>query len=480
MSFVNEFKRNTNMTTTINGATCYSTTGNAILDMFGRIGGMRQATSAEIIQLYKLARAENVELADNMVLYCRDIRNGGIGERRIGRILLRELVKYDADKVCRNFDTIVNAGRWDDLYVFIGTPVEKQMFSFVKTQLTQDVKNMKAGKPISVLAKWLKSSNTSSDESRKIARKFYTAWGMTERLYRKTLSALRKYLDVVEVKMSAKDFDKIDYSKVPSVAMTTYRHAFGRQDYERFNAFIQSALEGKRKIHSGVSYPYELIAPYLNYHSGLDNTLEAQWKQLPDYVKEAHNVICMSDVSGSMSGQPMAISISLGIYFAEHNRGAYKNLMLTFTDKPRLFELNPNDSVYTRVKQVSRNVGYNTNLDGAFEAIYQMAKKTHESPEALVIISDGEIDSFARRHDVNSIVEKWQLAYEAIGLKAPKLIMWNCNSYGSHYLEKAQNENIAYISGASASTFKELTTLITMNAVEAMIQILTKPAFCWK
>ncbi len=63
---------------------------------------------------------------------------------------------------------------------------------------------------------------------------------------------------------------------------------------------------------------------------------------------------------------------------------------------------------------------------------------------------------------------------------APKLIMWNVESRGSRYLGKKENPGIAYISGSSASSFKELATLISMDAVTAMTRILTKPQFQWK
>lgn len=54
---------------------------------------------------------------------------------------------------------------------------------------------------------------------------------------------------------------------------------------------------------------------------------EAQWNQLPNYVEEGTNAIVMADVSGSMTGRPMATSIGLAIYFAERNKGAYHNLL---------------------------------------------------------------------------------------------------------------------------------------------------------
>lgn len=479
-----------NYTFTENGAVAYASTGDACLNLFARIGGLRNASDNEIVRMYLDARAEDKELADNMILYARNIREGGIGERRIGRLLLKTLARKDASKVRRNLDTIVSAGRWDDLLIFIGTDLETDVLDFMSAQFRKDIVAMGKGETISLLAKWLPSVNTSSAETRRKARKVCAYFGLTERVYRKTLAKLRKYTNVVEVKMSANKFGSIDYEAVPSVAMTRYRSAFGRHDYKRFDSYINRVTRGEAKINASVTYPYELIEPYtgsVSWSSCLstreDKVLEAQWKALPDYIEGNHDVVVMADVSGSMRGRPMATSISLGIYFAERNRGAYKNLLMTFTDKPTLYSLDPSASLYERANAVLQHVGFNTNLDGALAAIYDKARVVGVAPEALVIISDGEIDCFMRQvgmDGLEDIVERWQRRYSEIGVKAPKLIMWNVASRGQRYLSKKGNLGISFVSGSSAATFKELTNLITNDAVSAMIKILSKPAFQWK
>lgn len=492
MNFADSMRNAANTTLTENGAHAYKSTGNAVLDLFGRIGGLRRASDLEIEQAYLRARDEDKELADNMILYARNIREGGLGERRVSRIMLRTLAMKDPAKVLRNLDTIVNAGRYDDLFALEGTPVESEMLEFIRAQFRQDVLDMANGKNISLLAKWLPSCNTHSKETRRLARKVYTFFGISESTYRKTLSALRKHLDVVEKKMSAREFDEINYGAVPSVAMTRYRSAFGRHDFERFDQYIKAVNEGKEKINASVSYPYELIRPYVTKFGGWscphlteDPVLEAQWKALPNYVEGNHNVIVMSDLSGSMTTdnwKPMATSISLGIYFAERNTGAYQNLLMTFSNDPQFIELNSKRSLAGKCSDIMNPnyVGYNTNLDKALAAIYTKAVRCGDAPTALVVISDGEIDLYCRNNNVGDIVTRWQEKYAKAGLVAPKLILWNVESRGQKYLGKANNPGVAFISGSSASTFKELTTLISMDAVAAMVAILTKPQFCWR
>ena len=492
MSFTDGIRRNTNLTCTENGAIVKSTTGSALLNLFARVGGLRNQPESEINRLYLDARNEDKELADNLILYTRNIRDGGIGERRIARILLKTIALKDPAKVRRNLDTIVSAGRWDDLFVFEGTSVENDALEFMKEQFRKDVLGMGKQENISLLAKWLPSANTSSKETRRLARKVYTYFGLSERTYRKTLSALRKYLDVVEKKMSAQEFSAIDYQAVPSVAMTRYRSAFGKHDYERFNAYINAVTSGDAKINASVSYPYDIAKTYVDACGWswssrtlqVDPVLEAQWKALPQYVKGEHNAIVLADVSGSMDGLPMATSVSLGIYFAERNKGAYANLVMSFTDKPTLYELDPKATLASRVKQVMSHEGYNTDLDLAFQRIYDIAEREYDAPSALIVISDGEIDTYAQRlrragSSFESIAEKWQAKYASIGLKAPKLIMWNVASRGDRFIDGKENRGVAYVSGSSAATFKELTTLISQDVMTAMKEILSRPQFSW-
>lgn len=491
--FANSFRDRADYTETENGARAHRSTGDKVLDLFARVGAMRNASEDEINAMFLAARVQDKELADKIVLYARNIRDGGLGERRVARVLIRTLAFKDPAKIRRNLDTIVGAGRFDDLFILEGTPVENEMFEFLKEQFRKDVTAMGHNGNVSLLGKWLPSINTSSKETRRLARKVVYHFGISERTYRKTLSALRTYIDIVEKRMSAKEFAEINYQAVPSVAMTRYRHAFGVHDFDRFDAYLKSVQKGEAKINASVTYPYELVRPYIgngygwHYDDTVDPVLEAQWKALPNYVEGNHNVIVMADISGSMTCdncRPMAASTSLGVYFAERNTGSYANLVMTFDSTPHMYELNPHATLRSRINEVRKHGGLSTNLDGAFKAIFDLARRAGEAPDALVVISDMEIDRYMTAgtafNGMLDIVEKWQDTYAEYGLLAPKIIFWNVESRGNRPLARCSNPGVAFCSGSSASTFKELTTLISMTAVEAMVAILNKPQFAWK
>lgn len=483
MSFADVMRNRANETLTENGAIAYnSTKGGAVLDLFAKIGGMRKRNEQDILNDWRAARNEDVELADNLVLYSRNIRDGGLGERRIGRILLSELGKLDAEKIIRNFQTIVDTGRWDDLFVFLNgqyPKIEMALYDFIEHQLRLDVNGMKNNEPISILAKWLPSINTSSEKTRNLARKFCMNLRLTDRTYRKTLSSLRSHLNIVEKLMSAGEWDKINFETVPSVAMNRYIKTYNKRCYERFSEFNASLAKGEAKVNAATLYPYDIVSKAL-YGRGLDDVDEAQWKSLPNYVKGEYDVVVMADISGSMWGTPLATSVGLATYFAQRNKGAYHNLYLTYSRDAKFIELQDSWNLSKCISYVkNQGMGYNTDLDKAFQAVYDVAVVSRELPKALVIISDGQFDWDYRADAAKSIVGKWNTRFEAEGLGHVRVISWNVNARQDNYMATT-DDDIAYCSGSGTAPFKNLTELIELNAYEAMVKILTQPAFCWK
>lgn len=482
-NFANAMRVQSNQTRTENGGIAYSTTkGGALLDLYAKIGGMRNRDASAIISDWRAARAENPTLADNLVLYARNIRDCGLGERRIGRILLKELGRIEPQKVARNLQTIVDTGRWDDLFIFTDgnyPVIEAKIWQFIAKQLKSDAANKSKNAPISILAKWMPSINTSSQETRKLARRACRYLGLTERTYRKTLSALREHLDVVERKMSAGKWNEINFESVPSVAMSRYIKTYNKRCQERFAAYKAALEKGVAKVNAATLYPYDITEKYL-YGRGLDPVDEAQWKALPNYVNGEYDVVVMADVSGSMYGKPMATSVGLATYFAQRNKGAYHNLYLTFSKNPAFIELNDGWSLKQCLQLVKNaGMGYNTDLDKALKLIYDTAVKTREVPKALVIVSDGQFDCDYRPNAAQSIIGKWNAKLVAAGLPETKVVSWNVNARQDNYIGTVY-DNLSFCSGAGVGPFNDLRELIECNAYEAMVKILSKDVYSWK
>ena len=311
-----------------------------------------------------------------------------------------------------------------------------------------------------------------------LAKKFCVANGLSERTYRKALSMLRKYLNVVEVKMSANEWEDINFEAVPSIAMKRYSTAFGKHCPNAFTQYKRELTTGEAKVNAQTLYPYDIIYQFMYGGNADKDILEAQWKALPNYFKEGRNVVCCADVSGSMMGMPMAASIGLAMYCARYNTGAYNGYYLTFTNIPRFFKLDEFASIESNIKKVMRNTGLNTNLDGALKEIFRVATMENDAPEALLIVSDSEIDYFMSGNPYwEDIVQKWVRKYREVGLECPKIIFWNCSARQNTYLARHNNPYVGFVSGVSAGTFANLSQLIDLSPYEAMVKILSQYEF---
>ena len=502
MNFANAMYRAGSEKLTENGAFAYdSTAQGALLDLFSQIGALRPRTEDEIARKFAAAFKEDKLLATKMMFYAGDIRQGGLGERRTFRICLRWMAENHSAIVVKNIHLIPYFNRFDTLFVLVGTECESLMWELIAETLTKDVKAMKASTgrkhvPASLLAKWMPSENTSSAKTRALAAKAIKALRLTPRKYRQMLSALRKHINVTERLMSAGEWGCIDYAKVPSYAMHNYGSAFAKHDHERFDAYLKSVSKGETKINASVLYPYDLVEKYLgNYYAvrdcvragdcwvsnKTDAVVEAQWKALPNYLTKPVNAVVMADVSGSMSGRPMATSIGLATYFAQHNTGAYRNMYLTFTDNPHFINIPEGASLLECVKKVaSAGVGYSTNLEKAFRTVLDLAVRNgvadRDMPKTIVVISDMEIDRYMRPGRHWDFLTKMKALYAAHGLTLPKIVMWNVNARKDTVL--SQDEQTIFISGQSASCFKALCqNLDGVTAYELMLQVLNGAAY---
>ena len=500
MNFATAMYREGTHKLTENGAFAYeSTAQGALLDLFSQIGALRPRTEDEIARKFAAAFKEDKLLATKMMFYAGDIRQGGLGERRTFRICLRWMAENHPAIVVKNIHLIPYFNRFDTLFVLVGTECESLMWELIAETLTKDVKAMKASRngkhvPASLLAKWMPSENTSSAKTRALAAKAIKALRLTPRKYRQMLSALRKHINVTERLMSAGEWGCIDYAKVPSYAMHNYGSAFAKHDHERFDAYLKSVSKGEVKINASVLYPYDLVEKYLNPHNVQtvrvgdcrvatkeDAIVEAQWKALPNYVNEGLNIVAMADVSGSMSGRPMASSIGLAIYLAQHNVGAYHNQYMTFTNNPHFINLREGCSLLEAVqKTASAGVGYSTNLMKAMNEILRVAVANgvpnNEMPKAMLVLSDNEIDRYYRPNTNWDFMDTLEAKFRAYGYECPKLILWNINARNDTFL--SNREDVVLVSGQSASTFKNLVRALNgMTAYEYMVSILNGKAY---
>lgn len=488
MSFFDELQKNIDginqMQRTENGAVGYKSTGHKLLDMNYSIPKYRNAGEAEIISDFEKAYEADPVNAVLWAFYARDVR-GGLGERRLFRILLRWLCANHENRARQVLNQVAEYGRWDDLiYATKGTPVWRDTVEIIKAQLVADHGAMGAGKPISLLGKWLPSERASSSETRATARKLAADMGLKIQFYNRMLSRLRKYSDVVEVKMSAREWSAIDYSAVPTYANLKYKNAFLRNDEERRRAYLEALNKGETKINASTAFPHDIVKKYLGatpyWLSGMANTpdpaVEAMWRALPQ-MDGLENVMVVADGSGSMYNnqkpRPIEVAVALAIYCAEHCKGEFNNKYITFSQTPRFVDLSGCSTLLGKVMTAMKNNEVaNTNIEAVFQIILDTAiekdARLDELPKTILIISDMEFDDCAETDEVvarnrychkcarpdDALFEKLRQRYRAYGYPLPRLVFWNVASRTGTIPIKENELGVTLVSGYSVSILK--------------------------
>ena len=379
------------------------------------------------------------------------------------------MAEHHPEALRPNLDLIGVFGRYDDLYELIGTPLEDDMWKAMKNQFEEDLKNLNEGKAISLLAKWIKTADASSTETRKLGILTAQKLGYPVYNFKRIVRSMRKQIGVVESLMSAGKWNEIKYPEVPSRAMMIYRRAFAKHDPDGFTEFINKADTGEVKINASTLYPYDIVEKIL-YGRENNKVLEAQWKALPDYVEQGTNALIMADVSGSMCGRPMATSIGLAIYFAERNTGAYHNLFMTFSGNPQIVSLK-GETLEQKVRNVDKtNWDMNTDLKAAFKKALDIAEKNNvpqeEMPKAIVVISDMEIDYCGNKDW--TFYDKMANKFQKAGYVIPNIIFWNVASRHDVFHTDAKRKGVQLASGQSVTVFKQVLQNLGYNPIEAM------------
>lgn len=468
-------------TFTENGATALNTSGNAILDMFATAGSLREADVERVERIFADAINEDKLLAAKALFYTRDVR-GGLGERLTFRTMVKYAAKHNPEIIEQNIRLFGEYGRYDDLYCLVGTPLEKKMWEYVKAQLELDMIAMNDGEPCSLLAKWLKTADASSKATRKLGIKTAVSLGMSVYRYKRIVRALRKYIDVVEAKMSTGKWGEIEYGAVPSRAMTTYRNAFYNHDGKRFTEFLDKVATGEEKINAGTLFPYDLIGKYGVFgHTKIkeDPVVEAQWKALPDYIGEEANALVIADTSGSMYGRPIDSAVGLAIYFAERNKGAYHNMWMSFSGDSRV-NLLKGETLAQKINSIDTfHWGSNTNLEAAFEKILDIAVRNNvpaeEMVKSLIIISDMEIDCCVSENW--AFYDEMKSRFEDAGYDIPNVVFWNVDSRHDIFHADKSRKGVQLCSGQSASTFSTLMRSVGKTPTEMMLDVLNSDRY---
>lgn len=506
--FLQGLEQGANKTYTGNGAVGYKATLDNVLDLFTQVGNMtKYFEEGTVKSLVEQSYGQNPLMTLKVLFLMRDIREGN-GVRDAVKVAMKHLVNDDAEAVKAMLPLFAEYGRWDDVLVFLDTELADATVALLKTQLEQDLQALSEGQSVSLLGKWLPSINTSNAEVRKHARTLAKGFGLSYKEYRKTLSTLRNHIDVVERKMSAKNFGEISYEKVPSKAIARYRNAFQNQDTERFESYLTALANGDVKVNASTLSPYELVKTVVRTNGGYfatnrfsitndENTLKlanAQWKQLlEEFVGESvgANLLPVCDFSESMHQNdylPLFVAIGLSMFLAEKNEGNFGNSFLSFADEPTIHTLR-GENFAEKLANVFKDgrVGYSTNVEATFQLILNTAINGNFSqedmPSTLVYFSDMNFNpTWADKsrniysvQQTDTVFEQMKEKFRQAGYEMPHIVFWNI--LGSTQPATKLTENVTLISGFSQNLMKNVVSGKGLNPYEAMLQMLSVPRY---
>lgn len=458
--FVEAVKEVQMETRTANGMKTFDSSKSALVDLFFSIGSSRgKDLSKEFIRAMK----QDETLALRMLLWCRDVR-GGAGEREVVRNILLSLEKNYPQTLLRILPHLPEFGRWDDMLIFKTKEVKAAAFTLIGDALRE--RN-------GLAAKWMPRKGSVAAEIRQF-------FGMSPKQYRKSLVEMTK---VVEQNMCANTWNEINYSHVPSLAAARYQKAFKRHDPTGYEAYKAKLSTGEAKVNAAAVYPYDVIKSHT--FGGDSKVIQAQWDALPNYIGD-ELVLPVVDVSGSMSspvgGNPnlrcIDVSVSLGLYLADKNKGPFKDMFLTFSEKSKLEILKGN--LIDKLNQLRHaEWGMSTNLHGAFGAILKYAVTGNvpakDMPKYILIMSDMEFNTCTRYDD--SAMEMIERKYKEAGYSVPNIVFWNLNARAGNVPVKHNKSGVALVSGFSPSIMTAILGAEDLDPTSVMMQTLNSPRY---
>ena len=470
MSYLDNLKKNTTIENT-KGSQYYASTYDANLDIFAGIS--RYNDTDEIISKFKKAIAEDETLALANLLYILDIR-GGKGERLLFKTMFRYLCQNEKEMALLILPKISEYGRWDYILEGLDTLIDDEVISLIRKQIEKD----KVSSHPSLLAKWLPSHRTHGVKN-EIAKELIKKLKITEEEYRKTLSFLRKKLNLIENNLSNKDYSSIYFEKVPTKAMLKYRECFSRNCYEEYSKYLADVKSGTKKINTSGLFCYEIVRNII-FNLPVDvNLFDVMWNNQKDFLKGYDkNLMVIADTSGSMTQYdclPLANSIGLAIYIAERNKGIFKNHFITFSENPKMHEVIGNN-IWDKVHNIECEIA-NTDIDKVFELLLNTAIQNNsnqdEMPSHLIIISDMEFDQGVYSRQGTNFIG-WKNAFEDKGYKLPQIIFWNVAGNTMGVPTTRFDKDVAMISGFSTTILENLLTLDKYNPSMVLLKTLEK------
>lgn len=478
-----------------NGRLGYASTGSRCLDLFSLparanypkrasaviIDQITQEKRNEIVPLFVNAYKEDQKAALQVMMNYRD--RTGKQEKDIPRFMMTELKRQCPITYVANLMLFVEQGYLNDLcWLFKNTMNIQNLASGIEakiiatlikadtdvlatnaSQTTDDKRKQK--QRISLIGKWAPREGQQYTEfARAIATEMFpNIQNMNKKLgmYRRACSELNKELNTFEVNMTNKDYENITIAHIPATALKKTREAIQKHMSEKYVEFMSRCRSGEIKIKTMGIQPHELYTDIVSKGSGAEQA-ELQLNEIIRKLRESgffKNTLAVADVSGSMTGTPMDVSITLGYVLSQLQEGHYKNKVITFHNNPTIHTLTGETTNEKLQSLMQAPCGRNTNFIKVFDMLLRYAETNKVSEEnrleKVIVFTDMQFNS--AQHNI----EQYQTAYEEIkakyeskGFTLPQIVYWNLRSTTVSLPVTKDTPGVALMNGFSSEMLK--------------------------
>ncbi len=466
---------------TTNGEIAYKSSGDLRVDLFfncNRKTTIETEGDSHDYELFKRCYGQYPKEALQILSFTRDCVTGkGKGERQVVFNILVHMFFDDYQTFQKNVWNIASKyGRYRDIVVIVTMINELYqsesykygirkisddldfLFTKVADRLKTDQISAESNEEISftsLCAKWMPSQTCKRYNYfyKSLRNKLFPYLKYQDRDYRKLMTGLKTHLNVVEKRMSANQWQTINFSTVPSGAMRIYgreKCCFAKHDKERFGMYLEDVKNGVKKINTNGLQPHQLVKEA----SDNNDVIELQWKTLCEKLKSnpngLENAYAVVDVSGSMTSSikgtsttPLDVAVSLGLIINEITG----NDVITFSSEPEWHNIEGN-TLYEKCNNLKRaNWGMNTNIQKVFEMLLETGNK---NPMTLFIFSDMQFDTAIKEKDTDTLYENYSRIFREKEMIMPKVVYWNLNDASNTVPVRFDTTGTALISGFSS------------------------------
>lgn len=491
MSFMDKLKEVSTTGLTQNGAVTYTSSLNANVDFFAQAGAMRNKGTSVVANLFGDAFREDQVTAILNLIHLRNVRMGGLGERKSFYSAMKYLVDNNETYLIKLFASMSpEMGRWDDVFKILqmclvakNKEAVKHIVEMTHKQFDSDLRLADSDVSISLLGKWIPSPNAKNAERRALGGFLFKEFNKIAPLqipnisrFRKLITILRAKINIIETHIAGKNYDRIDFTKTPSKALFKYRGFFYREMSSEYQQFLNRVKSGEVELKASLVMPNEIVRSYTLGSYGTvkyNQALELTWDSLADnFEKTNMDMIVVADTSGSMSGQPADVALGLSLYTSERLRGGFMDKVITFSRNAKFIDFTNCKNLCDKINLYRRlNIVEDTNIESVFNLILKTAvefnMKSEDIPSTILIISDMEFNQGTISN--KSMYENAKISFKNYGFELPNIIYWNVNAYGSNLPVRYNEQGTALVSGFSTNVLrsimegKDMTPLAVMN-----------------